>query len=166
MNPSSSEQEPAKPVDVAPSSPSFPRRIFRRIRYMSFGTFLAGAAIGGAIDGFVGAVAWAIVLGLFGVVIGLIIGAYAWILETPFKGLIRGGGLMAATMSLPLFVLMLANKGWGGLGNAVSVALMTAGMGAVVGGILGAFLGWLAGPIFREMVQKMDRGESPFQSGR
>jgi hypothetical protein len=96
-----------------------------------------------------------------GVFLGFIVGGYAWVLESPLKGAIRGGGLLGATMGLLLLIGLLAKEGWDGLANAVNVALLSAGAGAVVGAALGAFLAWLAGPIFREMVQEADRGDSP-----
>jgi hypothetical protein len=167
MNPSDPETLPAKTTSSAvPVPPSFPKRIYRRMRYMSVGCCLGGAAIGGAIDGIGGAIAWALIFALLGAAIGLIMGAYAWMLETPLKGAMRVGVLSAAVMGLPLFIALVANQGWDGLGNAVRVSLMAAAMGAVSGALLGAFIAWLAGPIFREIVQKMDRGDSPFQSGR
>lgn len=93
----------------------------------------------------------------------IILGGYAWVLKSPLKGAIRGGGLLAATMGLSLLIGLLVKPGRGGVENALNVALRAAGMGAVMGGLLGAFLAWIAGPILREMVQKMDQGDSPLR---
>jgi hypothetical protein len=122
---------------------------------------VGGAILGLMVDGLAGAAAGTVVGAVLGAFLGVIIGGYAWVLESPLKGAIRGGGLLAATMGLLLLIGLLANQGWGELENALIVALMAAGIGAVTGGLLGAFVAWVAGPIFREMVQEVDRGDSP-----
>jgi hypothetical protein len=121
--------------------------------------FLIGAFLGLKLDGLAGATVWAAAGAILGVFLGTLIGGYAWVLESPLKGALRGGGLLAVTMGLLLLIGLLSNHGWGGLENALGVALQAAGIGGVLGGLLGALLAWLAGPIFREIVQEADRGE-------
>jgi hypothetical protein len=145
------------------SPPSFPKRLFWRVRYMVVAGCFASAVFGGAVDGLAGAVVGAGIGVVLGVFLGVVMGGYAWVLESPLKGAIRGGGLLAATVGLLCLMGVLAKQGWGGLENALPVVLMVAGIGAVMGGLLGAFLAWVAGPIFTEMVQDADRGDSPFK---
>jgi hypothetical protein len=162
MSPSEPPQEPAAQLTDAPASrPSYAKRLWRRVMYMLAASCPIGAVLGQVVDGFAGAAIGLAAGAVVGVFLGVVIGGYAWVLESPLKGAIRGGGLFAATMGLLLLILLLANQGWGGWENALSVALMTAGMGAVVGALLGAILAWLAGDIFCEIVEQVDRGESP-----
>jgi hypothetical protein len=128
---------------------------------MAVAGWCCGALVGRLFHGLPGVVVWGLAGVIIGVFLGFIVGGYAWVLESPLKGAIRGGGLLGATMGLLLLIGLLAKEGWDGLANAVNVALMSAGAGAVAGAALGAFLAWLAGPILREIVQEADRGESP-----
>jgi hypothetical protein len=128
---------------------------------MASGGCVTGAIIGGLIDGTVGALAWGIVGVVVGALLGILMGGYAWVLESPLKGAVRTGGLMAAVMVLLLLVP--AWRSGGNLSRLFPGALLTAAVGGVTGALMGAFLGWIAGPILREMVQKMDRGDSHFQ---
>ena len=154
MNLSESHQGPTPP-------PPFLKRLFRRVMYMAVAGCVSGAVLGRAVNGPAGAAVWAVAGAVIGVLLGVLVGGYAWVLESPLKGAIRGGGLFAATMGLLVLILLLSQQGWGGLGNALTVALMAAGMGALIGSLLGAFLAWVAGPVFRDIVRAADRGESP-----
>ena len=87
---------------------------------------------------------------------GLVVSAYAWIFDGAWKGAIRCGALMASLGGVLLFLGVANAHGWADIGNALLVALMAAGIGGATGVIFGAFLGWIAGPIFREIVQKVD----------
>jgi hypothetical protein len=160
-------KETATPSSEAPPpSPGFTIRLLRRVIYMAVAGCFSGAILGRLFHGLPGVVVWGSAGAVLGAFLGLILGGYAWVLESPLKGAIRGGGLLGATMGLLLLIGLLAKEGWGGFANAVNVALVSAGAGAVAGAALGAFLAWLAGPIFREIVQEADRGDSPFKRRR
>lgn len=132
-------------------------RLIRRIAYLVVVFGAVGAIVGRALNGLEGLI--------LGVVIGIIVGAvgaillscYAWIFDGPARGAIRGGALFAVGMASIVPILLF----WPGqekmrAGEAWKMALMLGGMGGGVGVPLGAFLGWLAGPIFRGMVQDID----------
>src|SRR5438552_397906 len=125
MDPSESRHEPINKSPDAPTSPpSFPKRLLRRVMYMVTACLFSGALLGYLVDGLIGAVVWATAGAFIGIFLGVIVGAYAWVLETPLKGAIRGGGLFAATMGPLALIGGLAKQGWGGLANALAVALM------------------------------------------
>jgi hypothetical protein len=154
----------ATPSMEAPSSsPGFTKRLLRRVKYMALLGCFNGAILGGLFYDLPGVVVWGLAGGIIGVFLGMILGGYAWVLESPLKGAIRGGGLLGATIGLLALIGLLAKQGSDGFANAVNVALMAAAIGGVAGAALGVFLAWLAGPIFREIVQEADRGDSPFK---
>jgi hypothetical protein len=55
-----------------------------------------------------------------------------------------------------LGVVIASVPGGAGLDHSLTVVLVGVATGGVGGAALGAFLGWLAGPIFRELVQELD----------
>jgi hypothetical protein len=161
MSPREPHPQPAPDAAGPAAPPAFAKRLTRRVLYMTVAGCISGAVVGHAAGGRAGAAVGAATGAGMGVLLGVLIGGFAWVLESPAKRAVRGGGLLAAAMGLPLAIGVAATQGWGGWANALTVGLMAAGMGAAGGGLLGAFLAWLAGPIFREMVQDMDRGGSP-----
>jgi hypothetical protein len=163
MSSSNLHQESAPPSPDATEPPfSFRKRLIRRVKYMVIGCCFSGAYIGFWVDGLAGVAAGFAAGAVIGLCIGLVVGWYAWFLESPLKGAIRGGGLIAAITGPVSLIRKLVEQGSIEFEYALIVAIVAGGAG-VVGAILFAFLAWLAGPIFRVLVQEADQGDSPLK---
>ena len=157
-------------------------RVLQRVLYSTVRTALAAALLGalivGVLGGGYGALHQGIVGALFGALYGAILGAcvglvagatlgafsglvagvLAWVFDGPWKGALRCGAVFAVLMGLiGLGVVIASGPGGAGAGHALAVVLPGVAMGSFGGAALGAFLGWLAGPIFREVVQELDK---------
>jgi hypothetical protein len=80
---------------------------------------------------------------------------------------LRCGALFAAVMGLiGLGVVIASGPDGGGFAHALTVGLLGVATGGVGRAALGAFLGWLAGPIFRELVQELDERRAFYEDSR
>ena len=163
MNPSDSHQESEPPVSDVDASPlTFWERLSRRVKYMVLGCCFCGAYLG-RVNGLPGVVVGVAAGAVIGLCMGLVIGGYAWFLESPLKAAIRVGGLFGVTTGPFSLIRHLSKHGWGDLETTSIIALIVTGMATVVGALLGAFIAWLGGPIFREIIQEADQGDSPLK---
>jgi len=145
MSPTESDPEPTPQPPDAPAPPP-PLATRRRVMYMLVGGCLSGAVLGHDVDGLAGAAVGAVAGAALGGLLGVVLGERydAWVLKSPWKAAIGGGGLFAAIAALCLLIGLLAKHGWGEWEYALTRVLVAVGIAVVMGGYL-ALLVLLAG---------------------